>query len=243
MGRPDPAATALYNNKALATTTSSATASSLSRSSAHTGHSLTGTNSGAPPGSAGRRNRNRRNGGGQGGGHGGAPWPSFNPWTGTIQMWPDNSSGGQQQRSEQPPMRPLPQALLAALVSMVLFLVFLDLLPNRPLQHQATPLPPTAFPIQDLAPSNWTPSWDQQQLASTFNTMTLRPPLAITDWIPDSGASNHTTPTSDNISTLHPLDSTTPIIVGNGTTLSITSVGDTVFPVPFTLITSFVLPI
>jgi hypothetical protein len=135
MGRPDPAATALYNNKALATTTSSATASSLSRSSAHIGHSLTGTNSGAPPGSAGRRNRNRRNGGGQGGGHGGAPWPSFNPWTGTIQMWPDNSSGGQQQRSEQPPMRPLPQALLAALVSMVLFLVFLDLLPNRRFFH------------------------------------------------------------------------------------------------------------
>lgn len=36
MGRPDPAATTLYNNKALATTTPPATASSSSRSFAHT---------------------------------------------------------------------------------------------------------------------------------------------------------------------------------------------------------------
>jgi hypothetical protein len=53
----------------------------------------------------------------------------------------------------------------------------------------------------------------------------------------DSSVMHHTTPSVDNISTLHPLTSSNPssIIVGNGSFLPITSVGDSVLPGPFYL--------
>jgi hypothetical protein len=53
----------------------------------------------------------------------------------------------------------------------------------------------------------------------------------------DSGTTHHTTPSVGNISTLHPLASSNPssIIVGNCTSLPITSVGDSVLPGPFYL--------
>jgi hypothetical protein len=55
--------------------------------------------------------------------------------------------------------------------------------------------------------------------------------------VADSGATHHTTPSVGNISTLHPLASSNPfsIIVGNGSSLPITSVGDSVLPGPFYL--------
>jgi hypothetical protein len=48
---------------------------------------------------------------------------------------------------------------------------------------------------------------------------------------------HHTTPSVDNISTLRPLTSSNPlsIVVGNGSSLLITSVGDSVLPGPFYL--------
>jgi hypothetical protein len=95
MGGPDSVAPTLYSTKTPATTTLAATSSSLSRSSTHTGHSGASTSSGGSHGGAGCHNRNRRHGRGCGGGRSGAPWPSFfNPWTTTIQMWPDTLSGG-----------------------------------------------------------------------------------------------------------------------------------------------------
>jgi hypothetical protein len=53
----------------------------------------------------------------------------------------------------------------------------------------------------------------------------------------NSGATHHTTPSVSNISTLRPLASFNPssIIVGNGFSLPITSVGDSVLPGPFYL--------
>jgi hypothetical protein len=53
----------------------------------------------------------------------------------------------------------------------------------------------------------------------------------------DSGAMHHSTPSVDNISTLHPLASSNPssIIVGNDSSLPITSVGDSVLPGSFYL--------
>ena len=53
----------------------------------------------------------------------------------------------------------------------------------------------------------------------------------------DSGTAHHTTPSVGNISTLRPLVSSNPssIVVGNGSSLPITSVGDSVLPVPFYL--------
>jgi hypothetical protein len=55
--------------------------------------------------------------------------------------------------------------------------------------------------------------------------------------VADSGATHHTTPSVGNISTLCPLASSNPssIIVGNGSSLPITSVGDSVLPGPFYL--------
>jgi hypothetical protein len=63
------------------------------------------------------------------------------------------------------------------------------------------------------------------------------PPTSVQDWVADSGATHHTTPSVGNISTLHHLGSSNPfsIVVGNGSSLLITSVGDSVLPGPFYL--------
>jgi hypothetical protein len=61
------------------------------------------------------------------------------------------------------------------------------------------------------------------------------PPTSVQDWVVNSDATHHTTPSIGNISTLHPLASsnTSSIVVGNGSSLPITSVGDSVLPVWF----------
>jgi hypothetical protein len=99
---------------------------------------------------------------------------------------------------------------------------------QQPLYQQTTPAP------------RWNPwlgaSWDQQSLANSFSTMALHlPPTSIQDWVADLGATPHTTPSVGNISTLRPLASSNPssIVVGNDSSLSITSVGDSVLPGPF----------
>jgi hypothetical protein len=55
--------------------------------------------------------------------------------------------------------------------------------------------------------------------------------------VADSDVTHHTTPSAGNISTLHPLALSNPssIIVGNGSSLPITSVGDSVLPGQFYL--------
>jgi hypothetical protein len=68
--------------------------------------------------------------------------------------------------------------------------------------------------------------------------MALQPPHnSINDWVADSGASHHTTHSVGNISNLRPLNSARPssIVVGNGSTLPVSSVGDSVIPGPFYL--------
>jgi hypothetical protein len=63
------------------------------------------------------------------------------------------------------------------------------------------------------------------------------PPTSFQDWVADSGVTHHTTPSIGNISTLRPLASSNPssIVVGNDSSLPITSVGDSVLPEPFYL--------
>jgi hypothetical protein len=63
------------------------------------------------------------------------------------------------------------------------------------------------------------------------------PPTSVQDWVVDSDASHHTTPSASNIFKPRPLNSSSPssIVVGNGSSLSITSVGDSVLPGPFYL--------
>jgi hypothetical protein len=55
--------------------------------------------------------------------------------------------------------------------------------------------------------------------------------------VADSNVTHHTNPSVRNISTPHPLNSSNPssIIVGNGSSLPVTLVEDSVLPVPFYL--------
>jgi hypothetical protein len=63
------------------------------------------------------------------------------------------------------------------------------------------------------------------------------PPTSVQDWVADSSVTHHTTPSVGNISTFRPLASSNPssIVVGNDSSLPITSVGDSVLPKPFYL--------
>jgi hypothetical protein len=89
----------------------------------------------------------------------------------------------------------------------------------------------------------WSTLWDPQSLASSFGTMELSYPNPSTDWVADSGASSHTTPYPGNIHSSRPPSSAhPPSIVGNGSVLPVTSVGDSVLPGPFYLNEILVAP-
>jgi hypothetical protein len=64
----------------------------------------------------------------------------------------------------------------------------------------------------------------------------LTPP-AVTDWVIDSGASNHTISDAGNLTSVHPPTSTDPssIIVSNRSALPVTSVENSALPDPFYL--------
>jgi hypothetical protein len=73
---------------------------------------------------------------------------------------------------------------------------------------------------------------------NSFSTMALQSPHnSVNDWVANSGASHHTTHSVGNISNPRPLNFTSPssIVVGNDSTLPVTSVGDSVNPGPFYL--------
>jgi hypothetical protein len=72
--------------------------------------------------------------------------------------------------------------------------------------------------------------------------MALAPPSS--NWVIDSGASYHTTPIAGMLSRSHPPPSTHPtsIVVGNSSTLPVTSVGALVLPRPFYLNDVLVAP-
>ena len=69
-------------------------------------------------------------------------------------------------------------------------------------------------------------------------------PLPPTDWVADNGASFHTTPDTKTVTLPHPHNPTSPssIIVGNGSTLPVTSVDDTVLHSPLYLNNILVAP-
>jgi hypothetical protein len=67
--------------------------------------------------------------------------------------------------------------------------------------------------------------------------MELTPPTPATDRVVDSGTFNHTTSYSVSISSPRPPSASHPhsLIIGNGSILPVTSVGDSVLPRPFYL--------
>jgi hypothetical protein len=69
-------------------------------------------------------------------------------------------------------------------------------------------------------------------------------PSVVTDWVADSGASNHTTSDAGNLSSIRPPTSTDPssIVLGNGSALSVISVGDSALSGPFYLNNVLITP-
>ena len=103
------------------------------------------------------------------------------------------------------------------------------------------PAQPSQPPAQPSQPPTWPRGWDQAALAQSFSTMELTP-LATTEWIADSGASYHTTPHAGILSSIRPPHSScpSPIMVGDGSCLPVTSVGSA--PGPFRLSNVLVAP-
>jgi hypothetical protein len=168
--------------------------------------------------------------GGRGHSPSGSQWPSFyNLWTGTIHMWPGPSAGASAPRPATP--------------QQVLFAAPPPAAPSAPPQPQQglLPLPgPPAPPVW----GPWTNGWDTQSLADSFSTMTLAPPTSVSNWVADSGASYHTTPDAGFLSSTAPPPTPLPssIVVGNGSVLPVTSIGDAVLPGPFRLSNVLVAP-
>jgi hypothetical protein len=72
--------------------------------------------------------------------------------------------------------------------------------------------------------------------------MTLAPPTSVSDWVANSSAFYHTTPYVGT-STLTPHPSLlSSIVIGDGSVIPITSVGDSFLPFPFRLINVLVAP-
>jgi len=171
---------------------------------------------------------------------GGAPWPSlYNPWAGTIQMYP----GPRPPVAPQQPVRPGPQQAFVAQPA------FAPLgLPPGFFGYPAAQVPQGATwaatpPQTQYSPLSGTPSWDQQSLASTFSTMTLNQPQN-NEWFFDTGASSHMTPDPHTLShTSYPTSSLpASIIVGDGSLIPVTSSGGAHFPGPLHLNNVLVSP-
>jgi hypothetical protein len=202
------------------------------------------------PQQSGKKKNNHNNHNGDGGGGGSSRssssnssttkgmWPSyFNPWIGTIQMWP--GPGGQR-----PAASPASAGYAGRRSSIR------SSTTGRADLHDTTRA--SAHSSWSAAGSSTTGSgnvismdgsWDQQSLANSFNTMSMVPP-AVIDWVADSSASNHTTSDVSNLTYIRPPHTNAPssIIVGNGSSLPVTSVGDTTLLSPFYLNNVLVTP-
>jgi hypothetical protein len=82
-----------------------------------------------------------------------------------------------------------------------------------------------------------------QSLAHSFHTLTMVPP-AVTDWVTDFGTSNHTTFNVGNLTSVRPPLPTdhSSIVVGNKSSLPVTSIGNTALLDPFYLNNVLVTP-
>jgi hypothetical protein len=94
-----------------------------------------------------------------------------------------------------------------------------------------------------LSPSPPSASIGAPPVALSAHTIpSTPPPSPTTDWVVDSGASFHATPIASSLSHSHTPHPSHPAsnVVGNGSTLSVTSVGASVLQGPFSLNDVFV---
>lgn len=201
-----------------------------------------GSSGGGPGGSVPGGGSNTSGGNGAGGrrcrrggrnGNGNNPWPSFyDPWTGTIQMWP----GGQRPRAPHPGAPQ--QALITGPPQFTVPAPYGSPPQHVPAPYFPGPVPPVPFQmpgplfIPNAAahslgvpstpqppPASWSP-WDTSSLANAFSTVSLTPPNND-QWAIDSGASSHVTSNPGNV-TLAPYSTfSSSIVVGNGVTLPV----------------------
>ncbi|KAM0888186.1 hypothetical protein ACQ4PT_028526 [Festuca glaucescens] len=94
----------------------------------------------------------------------------------------------------------------------------------RPQAYHAT-APPV---YQWSTPSTSTPTWDNSALITALNNLALQQG----GWVMDSGASSHMTNDDDNLTRSSPLSTPHFVIVGDGTTIPISSSGFTSFRTP-----------
>jgi hypothetical protein len=233
---PPTAPTALCTNTAPPAAKPPSSTPSRPPSGGNSGNRNKNNNRNCNSGNGGSNNgKNNNDGGGRGGSSGqttapttstdrtSTPWPTYgHPWQGHMPVYPGPVPTGQQ----------CPQAFMATpgLYTSPGFL---------PEQQQQQSLYQQATPASSPGWNPWVGAgWVQQSLANSFNTMALHPPpTSVQDWVADFDATHHTTPSVGNISTLRPLNSLNPssIVVGNGSSLPITSVGDLFLPRPFYL--------
>jgi hypothetical protein len=95
-----------------------------------------------------------------------------------------------------------------------------------------------------LSPSPPSGSIGVPPLALSSHLVPSAPLSSPTDWVVDSGASFYTTPTTNSLSHYHPPHPFHPpsVVVGNSSTLPVTSVGASVLPGPFYLNDVLVAP-
>jgi small nuclear ribonucleoprotein (snRNP)-like protein len=95
-----------------------------------------------------------------------------------------------------------------------------------------------------LSPSSPSGHVGAPALTLSAHPVASPPSHSPTDWVVDSRASIHTTPTTSSLSHSHPPHPSHPpsIVVGNGSTLPVTSVGASVLPRPFYLSDVLVAP-
>jgi hypothetical protein len=162
-------------------------------------------------------------------------------------MWPGSGGGGVDIQ------QPLPSVMLADALTYGLPLQQTGLTLASPLAHpppvawtlwMTSSALPYGLPLQQVdptfvpplappPPASWPPwmsSWNQQPLAHSFHTMMMVPPM-VTDWVTYFGASNHTTSSAGNLTSVRPPLPTDPlsIIIGNRSSLPVISVGNKAF--------------
>ena len=149
------------------------------------------------------------------------PMPTpFNPWTGAIQMWPMQSrptnSGGNTDGILGRAPGPRAHAYMAAP-------------PAAPGTHYGGyGSVPYGAALPYAAPPTPAPSWDTAALAQHFTNMTLQQPAP--EWVMDSGATAHLSSDAGILSSLSPHPIYRHVVVGDGSTVPVTTSGHSSLP-------------
>ena len=99
------------------------------------------------------------------------------------------------------------------------------------------------MPAQSPSSSALTPEMVQQMIVNAFSALGLsgKPKQSHSTWYMDSGASNHMTHSSDNLSQLKPYDGNLRINTANGGSIPIIAIGEISHPLPLSHVYKFII--